>query len=107
MSFKGMPMHQIKEILRLSRAVKLGVREIARSLRVSPATVSKYLEEVRERFLASSGRLDRADASTGPISKGVRNGGSVPKERRGLGSNSFGPEEAEGSDAPALVGGVP
>lgn len=48
MSFKGMPMHQIKEILRLSRAMKLKVREIARSLRVSPATVSKYLEAARE-----------------------------------------------------------
>lgn len=48
MSCKGLPMHQIKEILRLSRIMKLGVREIARSLRLSPTTVSKYLDESRE-----------------------------------------------------------
>jgi len=48
MSRKGLPMHQVKEILRLSRDLHLGVREIARSLRLSPATISKYLEGARE-----------------------------------------------------------
>ena len=45
--FAPLPNH-IKEIFRLPRAMKLGVREIARSLWVSQATVSKYLEEARE-----------------------------------------------------------
>ncbi|MHB1861278.1 MAG: IS21 family transposase [Solirubrobacteraceae bacterium] len=48
MSYKGVPMHQIQEILRLSRTMKCSLREIARSLRLSPTTVSKYLEEARE-----------------------------------------------------------
>ena len=52
MANKGLSMRKVREVLRLHYAAGLSTRAIARSLKVSPATVGKYIRRAEEQGLS-------------------------------------------------------
>ena len=66
MANKGLSMRKVREVLRLHYAAGLSTRAIARSLKVSPATVGKYIRRAEGR--SPSGCGTRRPDSTGRAS---------------------------------------
>ena len=52
MANKGLSMRKVREVLRLHYAAGLSTRAIARSLKVSPATVGKYIRRAEVQGLS-------------------------------------------------------
>ena len=67
MANKGLSMRKVREVLRLHYAAGLSTRAIARSLKVSPATVGKYIRRGAGSELAAARAARRCGAGAAAV----------------------------------------
>ena len=107
MANRGLSMRKVREVLRLHHGAGLSGRAIARSLKLSPTTVKRYIGRAEEAGLSwplpeslDDAQLERRAAPGGGVDAGRD---PVPGARLERGSPRASPQ---GGDARTAVGGV-